>query len=112
MAKKLFNEVQTGYDPQNRQVMICKGKNGFYVYKPHTGFTSRCFESETDEALREIFGYQVACMHNAAYYREGDREVIGTPKKVNGKPAKVKPAKELPSPATESQKTPETEPQV
>ncbi|MES2773388.1 MAG: hypothetical protein V4722_04350 [Bacteroidota bacterium] len=95
--KKLFNEVVTGYDPKNRPVFICKAEDGFYVYKPGTGFTSRVFSDKADEALQEIYSYQLHDSQNNAFYREGDRAAAEeAPKSASpktAKPAKAKQAK-------------------
>ena len=74
-ANKLFQEIETAYDPKNRQVMICKDANGFYVYKPRTGFKSQYYKAVDSEELQAEFNTQCGCSQNQG-------EAVETPVKV------------------------------
>lgn len=71
---KLFDPVKTGYDPKNKPVHLCKTENGkFFVYKPSSGFKSRSFDSEDDEALQAIYNRQCHDGQTFASYLPGER---------------------------------------
>jgi hypothetical protein len=70
---KLFDVVETFYDPKNKPVHICSGKKGFYVYKPSSGFTSKTFKKADDESLLAILERQRNDAHTFATYLPGER---------------------------------------
>lgn len=70
-----FSVENTAYDPKGKPVHLCKNADGFYVYKPSSGFQSRSFATADDEALVAIYERQRSCMHTHASYLPGEREV-------------------------------------
>jgi len=68
MSNQLFKSVKEGHDPKNRVVFICQDTDGFYIYKPSTGFKSTHFK--TAKLAEPHFNYQCACGHNNAFYSE------------------------------------------
>ncbi len=79
MDNKLFNPVQEAHDAKNRPVFLCKSESGFYVYKPSTGFKSRSWATEDDEALQACWNRQVADSQRFASYEEGEKNETGHP---------------------------------
>ncbi len=71
---KLFNPVQEAHDAKNRQVFVCKDAKGFHVYKPATGFKSRSWATDADEALQACFNRQIADSQRFASYEAGEKE--------------------------------------
>ena len=74
MSNNLFTSVQTEYDPKNKPVHLCQGDDGFYVYKPSSGFKSRSFAKKDDEALLAIFERQRHDGHAFASYLPGEQD--------------------------------------
>lgn len=70
---KLFDSVKEAHDAKNRQVFLCKSNNGFYVYKPATGFKSRFWADEADEALQGCWQRQIADTQKFASYLPGEK---------------------------------------
>lgn len=85
---KLFDPVNEAHDAKNRQVFLCKSAQGFYVYKPATGFKSRSWLKEDDEALQACWGRQIGDSQTFASYEAGEKQE-GFPVSVKPKGLKV-----------------------
>jgi hypothetical protein len=73
MDNKLFDPVTEAHDAKNRQVFICKDAQGFHVYKPATGFKSKSWATDGDEALKACFERQIADSQRFASYEPGEK---------------------------------------
>lgn len=75
--EKLFNVVQTVYDPKAKPVHLCSDDDGkFFVYKPSSGFKSRSFKTKKDKSLLAIFERQQHDGQTFASYLPGERDEV------------------------------------
>ncbi|MFZ4056970.1 MAG: hypothetical protein ACOYKE_02475 [Ferruginibacter sp.] len=65
---KLFVPVESGHDGKARVVHICADANGYYVYKPQTGFKSKHWKKKNAVELANCFNQQLSCTQNNAFY--------------------------------------------
>ncbi|MBC7509662.1 MAG: hypothetical protein H7320_13080 [Ferruginibacter sp.] len=77
MSKKLFEHLQEGHDPIGRIVFLCKDKHGTYVYKPTSGFKSKHYGADDEEAQQACFNRQQSCGHVHAFYEDWERQADG-----------------------------------
>lgn len=88
--EKLFDAIKKAYDPKGKPVHLCKTEDGkFYVYKPSSGFKSKSFDSEEDEALLAIYERQRHDGQTFASYLPGEQDEE-TPAPAAGKGRKKK----------------------
>jgi hypothetical protein len=72
MSNILFTSVEQKYDSRNRPVFICQDPQGFYVFKPATGFKTKHWPAQDDEALQSCFARQVSCGHQFGFFNPGE----------------------------------------
>ena len=72
MSNKLFEPVETAHDGKARVLFICQDKNGFYVFKPATGFKTRHWETKEDENLQACWERQKGCTQNNGFFEAGE----------------------------------------
>lgn len=70
--EKLFDVVTTAYDPKAKPVHLCKSADGYYVYKPSSGFKSRAFAKENNKKLLAIYERQRHDAQTFASYLPGE----------------------------------------
>ncbi len=68
MSNILFKQVAEKYDSRNRVVFICQDPQGFYVFKPSTGFRTKHWASQNAKALQKCFARQVSCSHQFGFF--------------------------------------------
>jgi len=72
----IFKAIDEKHDGKNRVVFVCKDPQGFYVFKPATGFKTRHWKTATTKALKECFARQVSCGHQHGFYNPGEAPAV------------------------------------
>ncbi len=72
MSNKLFEAVKEGHDGKARIVLLCQDPQGFYVFKPATGFKTKHWLAEDDAELISCFERQVSCTQNNGFLEPGE----------------------------------------
>ena len=72
MSNILFKQVAEKYDSRNRVVFICQDLQGFYVFKPATGFKTKHWASEKTKALQQCFARQISCGQQFGFFNPGE----------------------------------------
>ncbi len=73
----MFSIKKETHDPRGRIVFICKDANGFFVYKPGTGYNSRHWQDRSEPELQAAFLHQESCGHNNPFYNNGHQPQPG-----------------------------------
>ena len=68
----IFKAIEEKHDGRNRVVFVCEDPQGYYVFKPATGFKTKHWPKSTTKALRECFARQVSCGHQHSFYNPGE----------------------------------------
>lgn len=68
----LFKSVKEGHDGKARIVFICQDANGFFVYKPQTGFRTKHWKTKNNKVLMSCFYRQVSCTQNNGFFDAGE----------------------------------------
>ncbi len=72
MSDLLFNAVQEGHDGKGRIVFLCQDPQGFYCFKPATGFKTKHWKKQDAKILVACFERQISCTQNTGFFEKDE----------------------------------------